>query len=401
MFPVLLWFIIGLLWFYLRSLILEELPGNQIFGIIPLKENIPSFLEYLGKFFIPIKLDLLPVYGLINTVIGGLVLVILMTLIIRLKLEWKYLIFGLLWYFLLVFPGALYSRNYPFNEQFYQYLDHRSYLPMVGIVIFLGFVMSHFKVEKYKRNFTIYSMLLIIVFSLISFFKVQYYKMPEKFLTKAIEQNDKSSVANFLLANYYKDKNDYDRAINYYTKAIKINPSYSEAFNNRGILYALFDELDLALNDMNKAIELNPQIEDGYYNRAMILEALGEIDEAIKDYTSALREKPNDKVIMLSLSNLYQEKEDYLKSQSILEKIIDIDPNYYAAYYNLGNLHLDLGNYGQAVKYYTKTLNIEPDYVNAYINRAAAYWNMKEYDFACKDWFAASQLGDKLSLIHI
>ncbi len=393
--PITLWLVIGLIWFNLRNSSVTEFPENQIFGLIPFFENIPTFVEYLAKFIIPIKIDLLPIYSLTNTIIGLIILLLLIFSLIKFKKIRTYLIFGLLWYLLFVFPGTLYSRNYPLSVQFYQYLDHRAYLPIIGILISVGYLLQEIIPQKLNRNYTIYSMVITILFAIITFINLKYYKNPEIFLTKAIEQNPQSSVANFLLANYFKDNLKYNDAIDYYTKALKINPNYPEALNNRGILFALQNKLNLALKDLNKAIKLSPDIPDGYYNRAMIWETSGKIDEAIIDYKKALKTRPNDKIILLSLSNLYLQKKEFQQSQKILNEILKIDPNYYLAYYNLANLYLDIGNYQEAIKYYTQTINFKPNYTNAYINRANAYWNLKQYDSACKDWLNASNQGDK------
>ena len=56
----------------------------------------------------------------------------------------------------------------------------------------------------------------------------------------------------------YGEKGQYDQAISDFNRAIEINQRYTMAYNNRGIVYRLKGRYDQAISDFNKAIGINP-----------------------------------------------------------------------------------------------------------------------------------------------
>src|SRR5580692_12188206 len=52
----------------------------------------------------------------------------------------------------------------------------------------------------------------------------------------------------------YKDKGDYDRAIQDYDQAIRLSPKNAAAFDNRGVAYAGKGQYDRAIQDYDQAI---------------------------------------------------------------------------------------------------------------------------------------------------
>ena len=69
--------------------------------------------------------------------------------------------------------------------------------------------------------------------------------------------------------NAYRDKGEFDHAIQNYSKAIELKPDLAEAYFNRGIAYSDKDEFDQAIQDYTKAIGLNPNYATAYYNRGV------------------------------------------------------------------------------------------------------------------------------------
>jgi tetratricopeptide (TPR) repeat protein len=58
--------------------------------------------------------------------------------------------------------------------------------------------------------------------------------------------------------NAYRDKREYERAIQDFDQAIKLDPNNAVAFDNRGIAYGHKREYDRAIQDFDKAIRLDP-----------------------------------------------------------------------------------------------------------------------------------------------
>ena len=97
--------------------------------------------------------------------------------------------------------------------------------------------------------------------------------------------------------NGYKDKGDYDRAIQDFGQAISLNPEFALAFYNRGNAYESKGEYDRAIRDLDQAIRLKSDDADAFYalyGRGYAYSAKGDYDRAIQDYDQAIRLEPYD-----------------------------------------------------------------------------------------------------------
>lgn len=74
------------------------------------------------------------------------------------------------------------------------------------------------------------------------------------------EINNRSDAAAYVeRGNKYRNKGEYDRAIDDYGEAIRLNPQFVAAFNYLGIAYASKGQHDRAIADYDEAIRLDPK----------------------------------------------------------------------------------------------------------------------------------------------
>ncbi|MBF0301905.1 MAG: M48 family metalloprotease [Desulfamplus sp.] len=78
--------------------------------------------------------------------------------------------------------------------------------------------------------------------------------LAEKILSKQIEVTPHNTEILLLAADYYYNKNQFDKAVSYYTTVIKIDPNNSHALNNLAWLYATCS--DISFQNYPKALEL-------------------------------------------------------------------------------------------------------------------------------------------------
>jgi tetratricopeptide (TPR) repeat protein len=93
--------------------------------------------------------------------------------------------------------------------------------------------------------------------------------------------------------NAYRNKDQYDRAIQDYNQAIKLNPKDSFPFNNRGNAYFNKGQYDRAIQDYNQAIKLNPTFAMAFNGRGAAYAGKGQFDNAIRDYDQAIKLNPS------------------------------------------------------------------------------------------------------------
>jgi protein O-mannosyl-transferase len=360
-----LWGTSWVIWYLLRAGSVNELPDNQIFGLIPFMENLRTIPELISKSIIPYGLMPLPVFRDEITIIGMiLIFLIVIFAIFKKQKNTSLLIFGSVWFIILILPGMFYSRFYPKSELFYHYLDHRAYLPLIGLIMVFISVFSNSLQKINKRRITITAFILTAVFSVISFNYVKTFANPENFFEKAIDTNPGASVAYFLRGNYYKDIGEINKAINDYSNALKIDSTDADVFNNRGSLFAMTGKNEEALDDLNKAIKLKPAVNDGYFNRGLVKDALGDFKGAINDYSIALTNNRNDAY----------------------------------TYYLRGNSYSSIGMMNEAVNDFNFAIKLKPDFRDAYVNRGIERYKLGDYKGACSDWQTASQMGSDAAM---
>lgn len=144
-------------------------------------------------------------------------------------------------------------------------------------------------------------------------------------------------------------------------------------------------------------------------------------------FLSLLVSCSDDPTELLLLSRASVNNGSYETARYNLEKLIKIDSTHQEAYMLMGRLEFELSNLKESVKYYDKVIEMNPQYVAAYherakvnrrlglsdkaikdltyllslyntdgaifLERANVYFEMDLMDLACQDWKKAYELG--------
>lgn len=128
-------------------------------------------------------------------------------------------------------------------------------------------------------------------------------------------QNDFWS--NYFLAEYYRDNQNPQNAIQFYKKAIQLKPNYSQSY--LGISRAFIDSKDYnsAIENLDKYISYNKNSDIAYAMRAEAKMNLNYILEAQEDIETALNIEENISYLLLKAKILYY-KGDYDNARYML-----------------------------------------------------------------------------------
>ena len=136
----------------------------------------------------------------------------------------------------------------------------------------------------------------------------------------------------FDMANFYKNFEVYDQAINYYSKIIETikNDSLlkSDLLFRRGGSHERQGDYAKADKDLLEALRINP--DDAYvlnYLAYSWLERDHNINEAIKMLERAYTLKKNDPYIIDSIGWAYYLTNNYLKAEDLLKKAVELMPD--------------------------------------------------------------------------
>ena len=146
---------------------------------------------------------------------------------------------------------------------------------------------------------------------------------------KIYKPNDKII---FDVANFYKNSEEYEKAIKYYTKILDSLDSTSvikaDLLYRRGGSYERMGKYEKADNDLLNALKINPN--DAYvlnYLAYSWLERNNKINEAIEMLEKAYSYKSNDPYIIDSIGWAYYLVNDYLKAEEFLKRAVELMPD--------------------------------------------------------------------------
>ena len=354
--PGLVYTILVILYFFLRNSVIISEPKTGQFGLEILISNFRVLPEILAKFVVPYSLAPLPNYSTIYLGIGIVLIIGIFYLITRLKEDKIFSLYGLFWFLLFSIPGMLYRHE--FGNFAYDYLDHRAYLPIIGLLIILNILYKNFV----KADKKIVSVLIgiIAIFSVVTIQNSRNYKNDLVMYEKCISANPETTALAYLNRGLIKARSgNIKSGITDFNKAIEIFPDYPDAYNNRALANSQIGEKTGIMADYNKSIELNPEKSTFYFNRAVFKSAEGDKEGAMIDYLKANEISPKDFKILRNIIYEFTQKQDY----------------------------------ENALKYSTMAIENLPKIGEAYQSRGIAKIRLNDTTGACQDWKKAVELG--------
>jgi tetratricopeptide (TPR) repeat protein len=345
------WTIVLLIWFILRSS--ADLGSNiNRFGFDVILMNLSVIPEFIIKFLIPFNLSVLPTYSLLLTLLGTIIILAFLVYAYLYKKLTKKVLFGFLWFLVLLFPTVFVtvSNSNDWNE----YLECRSYLPLFGIILLLlNLIPERFRDFEIKLNGYVF-IGIIAILSFITITESRNYENELTFYESAVSDSPKQALFNEILGNIYYDKKLYELAEKTYIQMAQDNPTYTK--------YQL-------------------KLGEYYYNRQFY-------KEAIQPLNKALALDSANKNAMSMLINSYYNDKQYEKAISMLENIYRDVENYPEAVYDLVNIVIE-------TKQYQKASDIAVEFIDAGAERLKfleifSKWSNKFY-----------KMGDNVATIRI
>ena len=394
------------------------------------------WLRYLITFFIPLNLSADSDWTVISNfsdpriIIGILFLIAYVITIFKTSKnkETKPIAFGLIWFGAALLPTSL----APFAEVTN---DHRMFFPFIGlslsVVTFFGLIY-----QKYQNNIKGsmlsrigISTLIILVLGLNAYGVYQRNKVWKTEATLWLDVTQKSPLNGRGFMNYGLTEmaiGNYQNAINYFNKASELLPYYSSNYVNLGIATNGLGKTSEAEPYFKKAIELAPNSYRPYQFYGRYLKDNNRYDEAIATLEKALSINSTSADIFEMLFELYNQKQDWIKLNSVCNQYLNILPNnelaknyliasetktpYYPNqtvaqepnadfYINQSLANYNQGDYQACIENCFKALELEPNRIEALINIGAANNALKKWEVAIRYLKMAEKIDPKNKLV--
>jgi tetratricopeptide (TPR) repeat protein len=172
------------------------------------------------------------------------------------------------------------------------------------------------------------------------------------FLQEGYERFPEDQYLLIELINYYLYTNDFNSALSYIERAIELDPGHAEYYRGAGIVHEQLGDSTSAESRYAKALELNPKDFVSWYNlgnirlnraikahealiaqndliayNARIGEVMMQYEAVIPFFEKALELKPDDRVTLTTLGQLYfrlrgKPNSDYLKKYERVQRLL-------------------------------------------------------------------------------
>ncbi len=126
------------------------------------------------------------------------------------------------------------------------------------------------------------------------------------------------------------------QALGEINKLLAAQPNSQEGLYLRSFIYLNTDQKQKALADYNKLLDINPHHEGALTNRALINMELENYDEALEDLNERVEMDETNWQALFDRAYCKGLKGDNAGSIKDFKKVIDLNPDYAAAYANLG-----------------------------------------------------------------
>ena len=114
----------------------------------------------------------------------------------------------------------------------------------------------------------------------------------------------------------------------------------------------------------------------------------------------AIQINPNYVNTHFNLGIVFKELEEYQKAIYCYEKAIQLNPSCTDAYLNLGVVFEDLKEHQKAISYYKKAIEIQPNYVKAYYNLGIIFNELEEHKKAISCYEKAIEIQPNFAEAH-
>ncbi len=173
-----------------------------------------------------------------------------------------------------------------------------------------------------------------------------------RILSEITRKYPKEKWAYLMLGNYYRRRNDFDKALDAHNIALKLDPNYGPVFNDLGYLYGDREEFDKAIEYFERYAAASPGDANPLDSIAELYFKMGDLDKAITKYREALEVKPDFFPAYWKIGYIYALKENYAEAVNWQNRYIDVAPSpgvKAAGFVQKGFFNMWLGKFDQTL----------------------------------------------------
>lgn len=279
------------LWFLCRSMALDTAGLGFKLSFSSIIANSPAVILYFGKIFFPFNLSVFPILKDSSLILGGSAVVLWVAALLWSRGQRRpMIIFGFLWFLVFVFFSLLRATS-PLAPA--DFLEHRLYFPMVGIMIAVMAAKDLDASEKSARWSKILFVCFFALFVSVNHGYAKNFQDRLAFWKSAVKSAPRAPLAHANLgAMYYLDE-QFEPAVYHYQKALTINPGQDMVYSNLALIFEKQGRWLDAEQAFERELYFNPRYADGYFNFGLLRYRQKRIPEAREFMRQAIALDPH------------------------------------------------------------------------------------------------------------
>ena len=317
------WLVGAYIWFLFRQVAVQGSAEMSLYDMLSLMITYaPAALQFIGKVFFPFNLSVFPIIMDTSFIYGFAAMAALVAaLVFTKKRRYNYILFGILWAVLFVAPSLIRANTWLVAD----FLEHRVYVPVIGIIVILSETDLVRNFASKRRILVPAALLIIAVFSAITFFHIDNFRDRFAFWTNAVRTTPHSSFSHLAMAGAYHDNGLLDKAAAEYENCLALDPQKPDALFGLGDIYLKKGMFDKAEKEFKKAIAVYPAYDNAYVELGVLYYRRGRLKEAERAWNRALEFNPNNVVAYKNLAIYYQEQKDLVRAAYCAKRLQEMD----------------------------------------------------------------------------
>lgn len=312
--------VILMIWYFLRKTALVNPVSYPIDSMI--KTIITSWAAiplYIGKVLVPYNLSVLPTIQDSKVYVGIFALLLITSLVLlSKKRRLNYILFGSVWFFGFLLPSFV----RPSTEYVPDFIEHRMYVPLIGLFMIILEIDWVKDLDIYKRKVFYIVTSVVITFSLITLVHTGVFSGKMAFWLNAARYSPQHPLAHKNLgAMYYLDGN-IEMAEKHFKRSLELNPTEPMIHNNLGLIFLSRDDFANADREFAEELKLYPAYDNAFFNWGLSYFRRGKKDEAADMWNKALQVNPDHVGAYMNMAVYYQEKGDMEKAQAYYNEAV-------------------------------------------------------------------------------
>lgn len=324
---------------------------------------------YLAKLLFPINLNFEPDIKLVSgftdpSVLAGLGVMLALAGAVR---YWKSPLaaFALIWALVAVLPT---SSFIPLKQLA---TEHRTYLPGLGISLFLGLVILNLSRKSHMKGPIMFGFLLL--FAILTMDRGLVFKSEIDLWRDTANKSPEKLLAHNNLAMAYIKENRFDEARSELETALRLDPAFTSAYVNLGHILFQEEKFKEAMKQFDRAIFYQTQDPNAYYNAGNTRLKLGRPMEAIGYLQKAVSLKPESAEYHFVLGNAYKDGQLFDDAVKEYRLALQFDPAHAESHNNIGVIFWRLKSFDLAAAEFGKAMVLKGDFAKARLNLASVY----------------------------